>query len=354
MKFITTTIAVLVTSVILTGCLNSSNYVGSGNTSGDIPNLSDQTGSEYPGLVPSPPDTNVGVNPPVMPETVVDQPAMPSTIFEELQSRNEFTTLVSALQATGLSSTLTQEGPRTLFAPNNRAFELLGSGAVDELLATPDVLREILLYHVLSDKYLDAATATILSGSEISTANGATIALCFNDTVTINESNVVEADIAASNGVIHALDTVLTPPSKTSSVYDALVANGLTTFATVVEQGGLVETLSNPNQQFTVFAPSNEAFEDMGDFDFILLMNDDTAKNNLVRRHAIRGAMIDSGSALSLAGQRLSTLDPRQTLKFRDRSDGLYVEDSKIVITDIYTDNGIIHIIDEVVSFSWE
>jgi uncharacterized surface protein with fasciclin (FAS1) repeats len=138
------------------------------------------------------------------------------TIVDVAVANGSFTTLVAAVQAAGLVETLSSEGPFTVFAPTDDAFaaalDALGLTA-DELLADTDTLTSILTYHVVAGE-VDAATAISLDGQSAATVNGAEIAISVVDgNVMINDATVIIADVPASNGIIHAIDTVLLPPA---------------------------------------------------------------------------------------------------------------------------------------------
>lgn len=129
-------------------------------------------------------------------------------IVEVASSAGTFTTLLAAAKAAGLAETLATGGPFTVFAPTDEAFAKLPEGTVEGLLTDTEKLKAVLLYHVVSGTVMakDVAgirTATTLEGGRItvSTANG----------VMINNARVVKADVGASNGVIHVIDTVLLP-----------------------------------------------------------------------------------------------------------------------------------------------
>jgi uncharacterized surface protein with fasciclin (FAS1) repeats len=122
-----------------------------------------------------------------------------------------FGTLLKAATAAGLVETLQSEGPFTVFAPTDEAFAALPEGTLESLLADPEALKKVLLYHVVegkvtSDQVVGMTTATSVEGSPI--------AISVKDgTVYLNDSaKVVTADVMASNGVIHIIDAVLLPP----------------------------------------------------------------------------------------------------------------------------------------------
>jgi uncharacterized surface protein with fasciclin (FAS1) repeats len=127
----------------------------------------------------------------------------------------QFTTLVAAVKAAGLVETLQSPGPFTVFAPTDEAFAKLPAGTVETLLKpeNKDKLVEILTYHVISGEVPSSAVA----GKKLNpvTVEGSTIAVDGMNGVMINGSaKVIAADVMASNGVIHVIDTVLLPPSN--------------------------------------------------------------------------------------------------------------------------------------------
>jgi uncharacterized surface protein with fasciclin (FAS1) repeats len=138
-------------------------------------------------------------------------------IVDTAVAAGDFTTLVSAVEAAGLEETLRGEGPFTVFAPTDAAFEALPPGTVDGLLEDPEALADILTYHVVEGEYL-AADVAELDGQEVTTVNGATVTVNVGDdgSVTLtdaagNEVAVTQTDIVTSNGVIHVIDAVLMP-----------------------------------------------------------------------------------------------------------------------------------------------
>ena len=137
----------------------------------------------------------------------------PGTIVEVAAGNKSFSTLVAAVKAAGLVETLSGKGPFTVFAPTDEAFAKLPKGTVEDLLKPENKakLTSILTYHVLAGKVM-AADAIKLDGKMAATVNKQEIAIKVKDgKVMINDATVIIADVAASNGVIHAIDTVLLP-----------------------------------------------------------------------------------------------------------------------------------------------
>lgn len=143
---------------------------------------------------------------------------MPATVVDIATGDENFSTLVAALDAAGLVETLQGEGPFTVFAPTNEAFDALLSElgvSAEELLARED-LADILTYHVVPDELLaeDVLAAVEAAGgvAEVETVNGATISVTVDgENVMINDATVTMTDLEAGNGVVHVIDAVLLP-----------------------------------------------------------------------------------------------------------------------------------------------
>ena len=140
----------------------------------------------------------------------------PGTIVDVASSNSDFSTLVAAVSAADLVSTLQSAGPFTVFAPTNAAFAKLPAGTVNTLLKPENKaqLVSILTYHVVSGK-VPASTVVTLNGKSVATVQGASVRITVNGgKVKVNNANVTAVDIQASNGVIHVIDSVLLPPAK--------------------------------------------------------------------------------------------------------------------------------------------
>jgi uncharacterized surface protein with fasciclin (FAS1) repeats len=122
-------------------------------------------------------------------------------------------TLVAAVQAADLVETLQGDGPFTVFAPTNAAFDALPEGTLDNLLKpeNKDQLTAILTYHVVP---AEVRSGDLSDGMTAATVNGAEITVSLDGGVMINDANVTTADVEASNGVVHIIDKVILPPSE--------------------------------------------------------------------------------------------------------------------------------------------
>lgn len=140
-----------------------------------------------------------------------ETPAKPTkTVVEIAVGNDDFSTLVAAVKAADLVDALSAEGPFTIFAPTNAAFEALPEGTVETLLKpeNKEKLQAILKYHVVAGKVM----AADVSAGEVTTLNGAKATITVKDgKVKIDKANVIKTDIVGTNGVIHVIDAVILP-----------------------------------------------------------------------------------------------------------------------------------------------
>ena len=289
-------------------------------------------------------------------DEIVIEEVVPNTIVDVAVSNGSFTTLVAALQATGLDATLADTGSKfTVFAPTDDAFALLGQETIDALLADTDTLSDILTYHVL-DSEVDAATAIGLAGSTVAMVNGDNTGLSLDgDNLLINTSTVITTDIQTDNGIIHVIDAVLMPPKDmemaTLNIVETAVENGsFTTLVAALQATDLDMVLADESATFTVFAPTDDAFALIGDETINTLLANTDVLSSILLQHVVSGAAVDSVSAYSLNGTTVETASMAQiALAINTETDMLTFGGANIVMKDIYTTNGVIHVIDAVV-----
>merc|ERR1712087_39833 len=276
---------------------------------------------------------------PVDPQNVVDV---------AISNSDTFSTLVDFVVQADLVSPLASTQGITVFAPTNDGFAALASAAptVVANLQTDEWvthLQDVLLYHVFPDEkpssaFTDGGTLITLNGEDLSTTvNG--------DGIFINSAEVVLADVGASNGIIHAIDSVLIPSWASNTIVDRAVGSPLlTTLVELVVQAGLAETLSGEGP-FTVFAPTNDAFVELlgagpdagSSLDLQLL-------SSVLTYHVVPGiyAAADIENGLSL------TTVQGEDLTFTTMGTTAMVNGETIVTTNILANNGIVHVIDGV------
>ena len=278
-----------------------------------------------------------------------DSPEPTASIAEIAAGDARLQTLVAALDAAGLVGTFSAEGSYTVFAPTDDAFAALPEGALDGLLADTDALADVLRYHVApqaldSQAVIAAGTVTTLDGGELTVEID-------GDAVLVAGATVAEADILASNGVIHVIDAVLLPPVDveppvSNTIVDvAANAGTFTTLLAAAETAGLVETLTGDGP-LTVFAPTDDAFAAFLDSAGLtaeeLLARPDLA--DILLYHVVLGAR----DAASVAGSSLIASANGIDLKVEVDGDTVTVGGAPISAVDIAADNGIVHIIDAV------
>jgi len=194
-----------------------------------------------------------------------DDPAPKPTknVVELAQATSTLSTLVTAVTAAQLAATLQSTGPFTVFAPTDAAFAKLDEGVLDILIANPDLLAEVLKYHVVSGKNLAAdltsgSVQTLLTGKSINvTVSGGMVTL--NGTATVTTANV-----DATNGVVHIIDEVLLPEGfelpKKSIVEIASETPSLSILVEALTMFPSLVTALSGDGSYTVFAPTNDAF----------------------------------------------------------------------------------------------
>jgi transforming growth factor-beta-induced protein len=306
------------------------------------------------------PQATPAPEPTAMPEPTAvptEEPEMPKTIVDIAVEDGRFTTLVAAVQAADLGETLSSEGPFTVFAPTDDAFAALPEGTIEALLADIPALTDILLYHVVPGKVM-AADVVGLDGQSAETAlAGKSIDIKVDmGTVYLNEDvKVIITDIEASNGVIHVIDAVLLPPSDEAmsekmDIVDTAVADGrFTTLVAAAQAAELVDTLKSEGP-FTVFAPTDDAFAALpaGTLDSLLLAENKQQLTDILLYHVVPGKVM-AADVVGLDGQSAETALAGKSISIKIDGDKVILNDSvNVIITDIETSNGVIHVIDAV------
>lgn len=262
-------------------------------------------------------------------------------IIELADAAGSFTTLLAAVEAAELTAALEGDGPLTVFAPTDEAFEAFEAANPGVLASlSQEELAAILTYHVVAGEVL---STDLVSGSLVTTLNGARVAVDLTDGVMIDGAEVVQADLAASNGVIHVIDTVMLPPSS-DIVETAVAAGTFTTLAGALVATGLDEALSGDGP-FTVFAPTDDAFaafEEENPGVLASLTNEELT--DILLYHVVSGW---AGPADLSDGLEVPTLLTDATVTITIDG-GVQVNDATVTTANIVTTNGVIHVIDTV------
>jgi uncharacterized surface protein with fasciclin (FAS1) repeats len=280
-------------------------------------------------------------------------PSGPGTIAAQVSTGSNLTLLYSAVQKAGLAATLSGTGPFTVFAPTDSAFTASGitSSVISSLSA--GALDTILLYHTIPSKIL-SADVPAGPNAKVVTASGDSVFVTNNSNgVFVNGIQVTQANILASNGVIHEIGRVLLPPTgnivqvaSSDTIFSFLVAavvkasTGSTNVAAILSGGGI----------FTVFAPTNNAFRAAG-FPTIDAINsaDANTLTNILTYHVLSGRVFSSdltqgAQPVTVNGEKVTiSLSGGATVKGNTNTTA-----SNIIATNIMATNGVVHVIDQV------
>jgi transforming growth factor-beta-induced protein len=329
-------------------------------------------------------------------------------IVENAVNSADHTTLVAAVQAAGLVETLSGEGPFTVFAPTNAAFDKLPDGTVDTLLMeeNKDQLTTVLTCHVVAANAMSDAIMGMIADDNgthpVPTVGGCTLdAKMDGDNITLtdeqgNVATVTIADVRQSNGVIHVIDTVMLPAAEEEAMNDdmsgdmsdeAMADDGMadagdnpmvggaamfadqniienavnspihTTLVAAVKQAGLVETLSGEGP-FTVFAPTDDAFAALPDGTVETVMMDENKDQltKILTAHVIPGRLTAADLTAGLSGRQFNnfTTVSGDALSVQKSASGdAYVYDEngnawEVTTADVMQSNGVIHVVEGV------
>jgi uncharacterized surface protein with fasciclin (FAS1) repeats len=278
----------------------------------------------------------------------------PRNIVQVAQNDSRFSILVEAVQTAGLTDTLSAPGPATVFAPTNDAFAaLLAELGVtkEQLLANKPLLTAVLQYHVVAGQVPSSAVPL---NKAINPVGGGFFKIDkVGDGLVITDgrnrtSKIVQADIAASNGVIHAIDKVLLPANR-NIVQTAIATPDFSILVEAVTAAALGETLSAPGP-YTVFAPTNAAFAslltELGLSKEQLLANKPLL-TKVLTYHVVPGLVLKGSVPINtpiktVEGETFTVIPSLAVVDQRGRQ-------SNIVATDVLASNGVIHVLDKVI-----
>lgn len=274
-------------------------------------------------------------------------------IVDTAVAAGQFKTLVAAVQAAGLESTLRSKGPFTVFAPTDDAFAKVPSFLTAQLVTAPykTELGLILKYHVLSG---EVKAADVLNKQQsVASVEGGKLAVDgSNGKVVINGSvNVTTPDVLASNGVIHVIDGVLLPTIVDTAVGYDDGTNKFSTLVTAVTMAGLADTLSKAGT-YTVFAPTDAAFAALktaiGDTAFNAILADNAKLTKILTYHVLASQAfakdVTNGDVTTVEGDKLTLAVGSGKVTVTD-STGM---PANVILADLPNSNGVIHAIDKV------
>jgi uncharacterized surface protein with fasciclin (FAS1) repeats len=270
-----------------------------------------------------------------------------NNIVETAVAAGSFKTLAAALEAAGLVDALSGKGSFTVFAPTDAAFAKLPKSTVEDLLKPENKskLQAILKFHVVSG---NIGLSDALAAKSAKSLQGEPINVRFsNGKVKINDASLISADIKTSNGVIHAIDSVMLPPEPKNDIASVAKKSGqFNTLLAAVGAAGLDKALSGKNS-VTVFAPTDDAFKALpkGTVESLLKPENLDKLKAILTLHVVPGR-VSAGNALNAKSSKSLNGD---TLNFGIENGLFQVNGATIVKTDIQCDNGVIHVIDSVI-----
>ncbi len=276
---------------------------------------------------------------------VIDKVLMPTDMPNDIPRTAQCTgihdSLVAAVIQAELLETLQGDGPFTIFAPTDQAFADAGIDLAS--LDTPEgkaILSDILLYHVVAGEVASTSLSDCMTATAV---NGQPLALTVGDSVMVNDATVTLPDVATSNGIIHVIDTVLTPSDAPNDATRTAICTGVhTSLVAALIQAELVETLQGEGP-FTIFAPTDQAFADAGiDLSVYATPEGKAQLSDILLYHVHAGTILSSDLT---EGMMLPMVNGKNTtISLVTGIDG-----ANITTADVITSNGVIHVIDKVI-----
>ena len=295
------------------------------------------------------------------------QPDDPDPVTEMLDiagtalATDDLSTLVEALMTTQVLNTVQEDGPFTVFAPNNAAFAAFlsdnGFATLDDV--PEDLLTQVLLNHVVVGENFSTDLSTgYINSSSTAGVDEKALSLFVNTSsgVTINGSEVLTADIEATNGVVHIVDQVIGLPTVVDHALNnpelTTLVDALTSLTPSVDFVGVLSAQNGTGDDpFTVFAPTNDAF------DALAAIPDEDGLIPILQFHVIAGANISSGdltadgtttTPATLEGGTFDITLPGTNENIADIVDGAGNNGIGIDVVDIQAVNGVVHVVDTV------
>jgi transforming growth factor-beta-induced protein len=278
---------------------------------------------------------------------VIDGVLLPPTqsiqirsIVDVLELDGRFTTLLTALELTGLKNTVATGGVFTLFAPTDAAFNALPPGTVASLVTNIPALTQILLYHAVAGS---VSTRQLLKEGSFATVEGSAVRVSLNDwNVYLNNARIVNRNVRAPNGFIDVIDQVLLPPPPTPNLLALLEADGrFTTLLTALDLAGLSHTVQTGGP-FTVFAPTDEAFAALPPGALSSLIAHPDALRQVLLYHVVSG---EKNARELLKERKVPTIDGADVFVRLGWDRNVYVNRARVIDADVAASNGIAHVI---------
>ncbi len=269
-----------------------------------------------------------------------------TTVVDIIVDSEDHTLLEAAVGAADLVEALSGEGPFTVFAPTDAAITALVEAleiTAEDLLAL-EGLGDILLYHVVN---ATALSTDLSDGQMVTTMLGEDVTITIMDgTVMVNDATVTVADITADNGVVHVIDAVLLPPTpEVTPTVAEIIANSPdhTVLAAVLDSTDLDVALSGTGP-FTVFAPTDAAFDAVDPMTLLSLLLDNDALAAVLTYHVAGDSVMSTDLS---DGQVITTLNGGDVTVTIDGG-SVMINNAMVIVADLVGSNGVVHVIDAV------
>jgi uncharacterized surface protein with fasciclin (FAS1) repeats len=267
------------------------------------------------------------------------------TISQIIADSEDHNTLEQALEVSGLASTFNSSGSYTFFAPTDDAFAALPEGVLDNLLANPAQLTQVLRYHVLG---FSLFSASFSNGLTLNTLNGQQVVFTVNSQgIFVNNALLTVQNIQASNGYVHVIDAVLIPnieEPELPTIADIVVESEVhTRLESYLSAANLINTL-NEDGTYTLFAPTDEAFEALPTETINALLANPALLSSVLLYH-VAGQVYET-SEFSV-GQVITTLNGADVTVNIDGS-SIFINGARIIVSNIEASNGIVHVLNAV------
>lgn len=273
------------------------------------------------------------------------------TLWQVIQSHEQLSDVELLLRAAGLANNLEEDGPFTVFAPTDAAMAAFTSLAAD----TEATATEILLYHVANGAYRGSDLANLTT---LRTLMGGHLTIAVEDgTIILNDTVAVTTlDIEAENGVLHLVEAVLLPPvnalstpelgSSEADLVSLLTADGrFTTFLSLAETAGLSQALANPANQYTVFAPTDAAFEKLTDELMAQLQADAGTQKAILAYHLVGDTL---GINQIATDSYIPTVEGRPLIVTTNENLQVFINGQTLQSFNHVASNGVFHVVDTV------
>jgi len=272
-------------------------------------------------------------------------PALTLDCVDTLISTGKANTLVQLVAKADLASAL-RVGSITIFAPTDAAFATLPAAKLGEMLTSQYINQGVLKYHVLGSK---AMSTDIVDAMKLDTLNGASLRMNIyseNHVITVNGGNISQADVACDNGVIHFIDRVLVPPTRTI-IQIVTEDPRLGTFLQLITSSGIANKFQA--DPMTLFAPTDVAFAKLDNCYLAALTdpaNNQTYIQELLEYHGVPNTLFKAGVYNREIVNSIDTANDRMFIRVDDQ--GIRVNNAKVTEADIIAANGVVHKVDNV------